>query len=783
MSVRTVRSLVVDRSANRSSRFDLLGPTTVGVAIVMAAYVYVFYTITRVVGGSLELVGVVFASMLFASFVGRHARLETGLAIAGLLFVVGMIVYVLSVPASQRALLSVGGVLLDTIALVSGLSVLRLSAAQTWVLSIVPFPTFLAWYLLVRGRDVAAVTVAGGTLGFLVLTGDAGLWITAFGAAGVVLCLALETLSVPGGIEHHWDTVLVVLVAIVLFSATISVFPGGAAVPAIGDGGTPTAEESYAASDEELEIQGSVQLNPELRFVVESDQPARWRTGSFDRYTGDGWVRTGEATALEGDLEGPPGRTVTIEQLVRVESDLAAIPTAWQPTELGGVQGPTPLVDPDGGLTVDEPFEEGDAFAVVSERPAVSPDELRAAGTDYPDNVADRYTQLPESTPDRVGEFTAELIEEDDNPYDAAVTIQTFLEAEHEYSLHVERPDGDIADAFIFEMDAGYCTYYATTMVTMLRTQGVPARFVTGYSTGERIGEDRWAVRGMNAHAWVEVYFPGHGWIEFDPTPSADYDDERETRLTEARQDDEEMVDTEETDPDERPDLETEDDEEDTSEFEPDSEEFEGVPEEDVDPQDIEDRLSPGATGDIDEAALEGIGGTVDPEPETEDDSFSLSGESIGLIGFAVVGLIAGAHRFGYTHRGYRAIWIRFQWGRRGPNRDVRRAYRRLETALAERHRPRAPGETPRSYVGSIAIADSSTGTNRADALTVVSAYERATYGGGVDRRTADEVVSTVDRLTRSSNRFVDRLLSNRFVDRLLSVRDRVRQDDPIDRR
>lgn len=69
-------------------------------------------------------------------------------------------------------------------------------------------------------------------------------------------------------------------------------------------------------------------------------------------------------------------------------------------------------------------------------------------------------------------------------------------------------------------MDAGYCTYYATTMVTMLRSQGVPARFVVGYTTGEQVGDDRYRVRGLNSHAWVQVYFPDVGWVRFDPTPA-----------------------------------------------------------------------------------------------------------------------------------------------------------------------------------------------------------------------------------------------------------------------
>ncbi len=65
-------------------------------------------------------------------------------------------------------------------------------------------------------------------------------------------------------------------------------------------------------------------------------------------------------------------------------------------------------------------------------------------------------------------------------------------------------------------MDEGYCVYFATTMVTMLRTQGIPARMTVGYTSGQRIDENQWVVRGLNSHAWVEVYFPDQGWVQFD---------------------------------------------------------------------------------------------------------------------------------------------------------------------------------------------------------------------------------------------------------------------------
>jgi hypothetical protein len=95
-------------------------------------------------------------------------------------------------------------------------------------------------------------------------------------------------------------------------------------------------------------------------------------------------------------------------------------------------------------------------------------------------------------------------------------------------------PDGDVATQFVTEMEAGYCEYFATSMVAMLRTQDIPARYVVGYSNGERVDDGRYEVRGMNAHAWVEVYFPKYGWVTFDPTPAAERQAEEDATLEEA---------------------------------------------------------------------------------------------------------------------------------------------------------------------------------------------------------------------------------------------------------
>jgi hypothetical protein len=147
-------------------------------------------------------------------------------------------------------------------------------------------------------------------------------------------------------------------------------------------------------------------------------------------------------------------------------------------------------------------------------------ERLRAAGTDYPDWVRSRYLWLPDTVPERVRALARDLTATAPTPYDRAYAIETYLRG-FPYNLNVPPPpsDRDVADYFLFELQEGYCDYYATAMVVLARAAGLPARYVTGYATGSYdYAKGHYVVTEANAHAWAEVYFPGYGWVEFEPT-------------------------------------------------------------------------------------------------------------------------------------------------------------------------------------------------------------------------------------------------------------------------
>jgi transglutaminase-like putative cysteine protease len=163
---------------------------------------------------------------------------------------------------------------------------------------------------------------------------------------------------------------------------------------------------------------------------------------------------------------------------------------------------------------------EGESYQVLSSLTEVDEESLRQAGTTYPNWVVPRYLQLPESFPDRVKLLAAQITDGLGNPYDQAKAIERYLRR-FPYNDQIEGPGfgEDGVDYFLFDEQSGYCDYYASAMVTMLRSLGVPARYVRGYSEG-RQDQDAGVYRLLESdgHAWPEVFFPGYGWVEFEPT-------------------------------------------------------------------------------------------------------------------------------------------------------------------------------------------------------------------------------------------------------------------------
>ncbi|WP_336001747.1 transglutaminase TgpA family protein [Halorientalis halophila] len=702
-------------------RESAVGPRALALlsaGLLLFSFTFPLYGIIDVVGDPDTFLLVVAATLVVATGLSQVLRARTALTVGIGLLVLGLWSYASALPADVFA--QQGRIARDVFSLLTGLSVLRLQMIELFVLAYTPAPVFLTWFLALRRRYVATAFVGGAALSFFVLTGDVGTLVALLGALGAVGTVGFGRLERFGGDARAVETLAIVLAAIVVVTLTVSVVPGGSDQPfgIFDDAGTDTIEGSLITADERVSIQGEISLSSAVRFRVESDEEAYWRTAAYDRYTGDGWVRTGGKADYPGEMPGPPGESRVIQQRVTAESRIDVLPAAWKPVAVSESRADETEVTSMGGLRPTQGLTPGDSYTVVSRQPVASPDRLRRAGRDYPPAIEDRYTNLPASTPDRVARRTERVTAAAgaDSPYETARAIQSHLQSQKSYSLEVARPEEDVAATFLFEMDEGYCTYFATTMVTMLRTQDVPARFVVGYTPGEQVDDDEYVVRGLDSHAWVEVYVPDVGWVQFDPTPADPRRDAEQDALDGSGsgdfgdEDDDELETTAPPIPDE-PETTTE-------------------PTTSAD----DDGRNTTAAQEIDASAVptthdaRGGGGLPDLP----------SREEAALVLVVLGGAVAGARRTGLTDRAYRAVWLRWQ-PRRDPERDVQRAFERVEYVLARAERPRRPGETPRQYLAAI---DADEATARLYRL-----HERAQYAGRVTADEADDAVATAGEI------------------------------------
>jgi transglutaminase-like putative cysteine protease len=291
-----------------------------------------------------------------------------------------------------------------------------------------------------------------------------------------------------------------------------------------------------------MDLRGPVNLPDVPVMDVQASDGRYWRAVVYDEYNGSGWTDNSAAViAFPGgagtpsparyELRRPITQTFTIFQAGTTVL-LAASQVRWVslPAQADAFLFAGPGTPPGGGSSQVAEISMlrslthlvgGESYSAVSDISYASVEVLRRAGTDYPPWVRQRYLQLPASLPARVREKAQEITAAADNPYDKADALEKYLRTAITYNEQIPQPpaDRDRVDYFLFDSRQGYCDYYASAMVVMARSVGIPARLASGYAHGEYSPTANvYHVRGTDAHAWVEVFFPRYGWIEFEPT-------------------------------------------------------------------------------------------------------------------------------------------------------------------------------------------------------------------------------------------------------------------------
>jgi transglutaminase-like putative cysteine protease len=307
---------------------------------------------------------------------------------------------------------------------------------------------------------------------------------------------------------------------------------GLAAAPLLpGYGQTPGGSVRSGTGGGRLTVNPFVAVRPSLNetpisqlFTVKSNQALYWRLTALDRYDGSTWTATPEAATLT--LARPvrptsPAPTLTpVVQRITIQN-LAGpwIPSAFEPVSVKGITGarmqPTTRT-----MLIPNGFRTGQVITVVSDVPAVTAEELDADVASSPDEA--RYLELPSDTPPSIVALAQRVTSGGQTRLEKAVLLQDYLRTfTYDETVALRHSFSDL-ETFLLDPirgHRGYCEQFAASMAVMARALGIPARVAVGFGTGAPIAPDEYEVTSREAHAWVEILFPGYGWLPFEPTP------------------------------------------------------------------------------------------------------------------------------------------------------------------------------------------------------------------------------------------------------------------------
>ena len=285
---------------------------------------------------------------------------------------------------------------------------------------------------------------------------------------------------------------------------------------------------------------GSIKQDPSIVMRVElPDQPTVGREPlylrgtAYNYYDGRAWnaslayrhalpvTTEGTFVVRSGGIRSMGHSAPPLRQDILLESLETSVLFAAPVAESVSGEFPAVHVDMTGGLHLPFPSSSRIRYSVTSQVRQMMQDEQSAPILDYPEAVRRLYLQMP-SISAQVADLAQNVARKATSPYAKVLAIQLYLLQSYRYSLDVETSTVEHPlEDFLFVRRTGYCEHYATAMVILLRTLGIPARLVTGFLATEwnEFG-GYFTVRQQDAHAWVEVYFPRSGWITMDPTPS-----------------------------------------------------------------------------------------------------------------------------------------------------------------------------------------------------------------------------------------------------------------------
>ncbi|MBC1386019.1 transglutaminase domain-containing protein [Listeria innocua] len=336
------------------------------------------------------------------------------------------------------------------------------------------------------------------------------------------------------GLFYHIFVIL--LLAVFVFSSLMlpkkaPIFPDP--IPTIKNALGINTTRTVGYSEDDTTLGGALKKDNATVFTARVEKGHYWRVESKTVYTGTGWANANSGDVISfssGDnfpiqlTEQTTGATNTAEISFASSSDYMPYPYGTQ-TVNGAVDSFS------ANLTIERvgPVDTIKNYTVQLKTPVYNIEKMQNADFSTLSNAfVSQYTQTPKDLPDRVAKLANKVTKDADSIYDKTKAIERYLSASGTFTYSTEdakeTPRGaDYVDQFLFETQIGYCDNFSTSMVVMLRSLGIPARWAKGYTPGEgeKKGNDSkstYTITNNNAHSWPEVFFPGTGWVPFEPT-------------------------------------------------------------------------------------------------------------------------------------------------------------------------------------------------------------------------------------------------------------------------
>ncbi|MGH9669346.1 MAG: transglutaminase TgpA family protein, partial [Terriglobales bacterium] len=291
----------------------------------------------------------------------------------------------------------------------------------------------------------------------------------------------------------------------------------------------------------EIQQSGQVVMHIRIEGDTQGAFDLKWRgvalgTFAFDE-RGQRWynpTRERRVLMASGGRFALPSAPRTIEEAVRTQASRIRYRVVSEPlgtdvfflapvAEALYVNYRTVAADDTGAIYNNDRYRVISAYEGVSNISSPAATALRAAAGEVPQEIQERYLQLPAKVDARIPPLAQQITAKAANDYDRARALELYLQARYGYTLQLSKePLADPVANFLFERKEGHCEYFASSMAIMLRELGIPARIVNGFRTGEFNDlTGSYIIRARDAHSWVEAYFPGQGWVAFDPTPAS----------------------------------------------------------------------------------------------------------------------------------------------------------------------------------------------------------------------------------------------------------------------